>query len=189
MIRRPPRSTRTDTLFPYTTLFRSPWRITLDVEEPGTVGADRVVNAIAAHHLYPGDLIIIDFGTATTYDVIDYSGAYKGGIITPGINLSLDALVLAAAKLPRIAIEAPAGASVIGRTTEDQMHIGVFWGYVAMMEGLVAKLRAEIGRPTRTIATGGLAVLFDEHTDIFDAIAPDLIIQGLALMHERSSNR
>src|SRR3546814_12178709 len=109
MIRRPHRSTLTDTLFPYSTPLRS-----------------------------------------------DYSGAYKGGIITPGINLSLDALVLAAAKLPRIAIEAPAGASVIGRTTEDQMHIGVFWGYVAMMEGLVAKLRAEIGRPTRTIATGGL---------------------------------
>src|SRR3546814_4836872 len=81
------------------------------------------------------------------------------GVQTCAIPISLDALVLAAAKLPRIAIEAPAGASVIGRTTEDQMHIGVFWGYVAMMEGLVAKLRAEIGRPTRTIATGGLAVL------------------------------
>lgn len=164
----------------------APWGVTLDVEEPGSVGADRAVNAIAAHHLYPGDLIVIDFGTATTFDVVDYTGAYKGGIIAPGINLSLDALVLAAAKLPRIAIEAPATTSVIGRTTEDQMHIGVFWGYVAMMEGLVSRLKAEIGRPAKIISTGGLAVLFDEHTSIFDAIAPDLTIQGLALMHERS---
>ncbi len=162
------------------------WGIELDVEQPSSVGADRVVNAIAAHHLYEGDLIIIDFGTATTYDVVDYRGAYKGGIIAPGINLSLDALVAAAAKLPKIAIAPPENRSVIGRTTETQMHIGVFWGYVAMMEGLVARIRAEIGRPAKVISTGGLAVLFDDNSDIFDAIAPDLTIQGLALLHERS---
>lgn len=161
------------------------WGIELDVAEPASVGADRVVNAIAAHHLYDGDLVVIDFGTATTFDVVDYRGAYKGGIIAPGINLSLDALVSAAAKLPRIAIAAPDDRSVIGRTTEAQMQIGVFWGYVAMIEGLVARMRSEIGRPVRVISTGGLAVLFDEHTDIFDAIAPDLTIQGLALMHGR----
>lgn len=162
------------------------WDIILDVEEPGSVGADRVLNAIAAHHQFPGDLIVVDFGTATTFDVVDFSGAYKGGIIAPGINLSLDALVLAAAKLPRIAIEAPAGASVIGLNTEDQMHIGVFWGYVAMMEGLVTRLKSEIGRPVRIIATGGLAVLFDQHTKIFDAVVSDLTLQGLALLHQRS---
>ncbi len=162
------------------------WGIELDVAEPASVGADRVVNAIAAHHLYVGDLIVIDFGTATTFDVVDYRGAYKGGIIAPGINLSLDALVAAAAKLPKIAIAPPQDRSVIGRTTEAQMHIGVFWGYVAMMEGLVARMRAEIGRPTRVISTGGLAVLFNDNSDIFDAIAPDLTVQGLALMHERS---
>lgn len=162
------------------------WGVELDVEEPGSVGADRVVNAIGAHHLYDGDLIIIDFGTATTFDVVDYRGTYKGGIIAPGINLSLDALVSAAAKLPRIAIAPPESRSVIGRTTETQMHIGVFWGYVAMMEGLVARMRSEIGRPTRVVSTGGLAVLFDDNSDIFDAIAPDLTIQGLALLHERS---
>lgn len=161
------------------------WGIALDVDEPASVGADRVVNVIAAHHLYKCDLIVIDFGTATTFDVVDYGGTYKGGIIAPGINLSLDALVSAAAKLPRIAIAAPDDRSVIGRTTEAQMQIGVFWGYVAMIEGLVARMRAEIGRPVRVISTGGLAVLFDEHTDIFDAIAPDLTIQGLALMHGR----
>jgi type III pantothenate kinase len=161
------------------------WGVVLDVTEPASVGADRVVNQIAAAALYPGDLIIIDFGTATTLDVVDFTGAYKGGIIAPGINLSLDALVAAAAKLPRIAIEAPAVDGVIGRTTEDQMHIGIFWGYIAMIEGLVARLRTEIGRPTRVISTGGLATLFDRHTSIFDAIEPDLTIQGLALLYRR----
>jgi type III pantothenate kinase len=162
------------------------WGVELDVAEPRSVGADRVLNAIAAHAAHPGDLIVIDFGTATTFDVVDFSGAYKGGIIAPGINLSLDALV-AAAKLPRIAIEAPAGnLSVIGRTTEDQMHIGIYWGYVAMIEGLVARMKAEIGRPVKVIATGGLATLFDAHSAIFDAIEPDLTIQGLGLLYARS---
>ena len=161
--------------------------IELDVEEPKSVGADRALNAIAAHRLHAGDLIVIDFGTATTFDLVDYTGAYKGGIIAPGINLSLDALVTAAAKLPRIAIQAPDGnLSVIGRTTEEQMHIGIYWGYVAMMEGLVARMKAEVGRPAKVIATGGLAMLFDSHTRIFDAIEPDLTIQGLALLYERS---
>ncbi|MBV9930779.1 MAG: type III pantothenate kinase [Alphaproteobacteria bacterium] len=162
------------------------WGIDLDVAEPRSVGADRVLNAIAAHALHEGDLIVIDFGTATTFDVVDYAGAYKGGIIAPGLNLSLDALVSAAAKLPRIAIEAPAETGVVGRTTEDQMLIGIYWGYVAMIEGLVARLKAEIGRPVTVIATGGLAPLFDEHSAVFDAIEPDLTIQGLALLHGRS---
>jgi len=159
------------------------WPLELDVIEPGSVGADRALNAIAAHEQHPGDLIVIDFGTATTFDVVDYGGAYKGGIIAPGINLSLDALVAAAAKLPRIAIEAPIeNLSVIGRTTESQMQIGVYWGYVALIEGLVQRLKAEIGRPVTVIATGGLAILFDQHTDAFDAIEPDLTIHGLALL-------
>ena len=158
------------------------WPIEMDVPEPESVGADRALNAMGAHARHGGDLIVIDFGTATTFDVVDFSGAYKGGIIAPGINLSLDALVSAAAKLPRIAIAAPADESVVGRTTETQMLIGVYWGYVAMIEGLVARLKAEIGRPVTVIATGGLAVLFDKHTDAFDVIEPDLTIQGLALL-------
>jgi type III pantothenate kinase len=162
------------------------WGVELDVAEPKTVGADRVLNAIAAHAAHEGDLIVIDFGTATTFDVVDYSGAYKGGIIAPGINLSLDALVTAAAKLPRIAIEAPKHRSVIGRTTEDQMHIGIYWGYVTMIEGLVARMKAEIGRPVKVVSTGGLATLFDQHTDVFDAIEPDLTIQGLSLLYRRT---
>lgn len=163
------------------------WPLVLDVDEPHNVGADRALNAIAAHEKYEGDLVVVDFGTATTFDVVDFSGAYKGGIIAPGINLSLDALVGAAAKLPRIAIEAPSGnLSVIGRTTASQMHIGIYWGYVAMIEGLLQRVKAEIGRPSQVIATGGLAALFDKQTTAFDVIEPDLTIQGLALLYRRS---
>jgi len=164
----------------------SGWGIRLDVDEPQNVGADRALNAIAAHARYQGDLVVIDFGTATTFDVVDYDGAYKGGIIAPGINLSLDALVAAAAKLPRIAIEAPADPRVVGRTTNSQMLSGIYWGYVAMIEGLLARVKAEIGRPVTTIATGGLATLFQQHTKVFDAIEPDLTIQGLSLLWQRT---
>jgi type III pantothenate kinase len=162
------------------------WGIAIDVDEPGSLGSDRAVNAIAAHAKHGGDLIVVDFGTATTFDVVDFHGAYKGGIIAPGINLSLDALVSNTAKLPRIAIESPHSDSVIGRNTEDQMLIGVFWGYVAMMEGLIARMRAQIGRPAKVVATGGLAILFDEHTEIFDHVDPDLTLEGLAILAERA---
>lgn len=162
------------------------WGIALDVQEPGSVGADRAVNAIAAHHGHEGDLITISFGTATTFDHIGPNGAYKGGIIAPGLNLSLDALVSAAAKLPRIAIESPANDSVIGRTTESQMLIGIYWGYVSMIEGLLERLKAEIGRPVTVVATGGLATLFQEHSHLFDVIEPDLTLKGLALLHARA---
>ena len=165
------------------------WPIALDVDEPQSVGADRILNAMAAHAKHPGDLIVIDFGTATTFDVVDASGAYKGGIIAPGINLSLDALVSAAAKLPRIAIEAPDDASVIGRTTGKQMLIGIYWGYVAMIEGLAARMKAEVGRPVTVIATGGLATLFTRHSQVFDIIEPDLTIQGLSLLHQQAASK
>jgi type III pantothenate kinase len=159
------------------------WPLQLDVDEPQSVGADRALNAIAAHAKHPGDLIVIDFGTATTFDVVDSSGAYKGGIIAPGINLSLDALVSATAKLPRIAIEAPVQTTVIGRTTESQMIIGIYWGYVAMLEGLTDRIKRELGKPVTVVATGGLADLFDKHTNVFEAIEPDLTIQGLSLLY------
>jgi len=164
------------------------WPIALDVDEPHSVGADRALNVIAAHARHSGDLIVVDFGTATTFDLVDAAGAYKGGIIAPGINLSLDALVSAAAKLPRIAIEAPADRSVIGRTTESQMLIGIYWGYVAMIEGLIARIKVELGRPATVVATGGLASLFDKHTDAFDAIEPDLTIQGLSLLYDMTAS-
>ena len=163
------------------------WGITIDVDEPRSLGADRALNTIAAHEKYEGDLIVIDFGTATTIDAVDFTGAYKGGIIAPGINLSLDALVGNTAKLPRIAIRKPDNDSVIGRNTEDQMLIGVFWGYVALIEGLVSRMKSEIGRPAKVVATGGLALLFDEITDLFDAVDSDLTLTGLAILAERAS--
>ena len=167
----------------------SPPRFEIDVEQPHTLGADRALNCIAAHATVGGDMIVVDFGTATKFEAVDYTGAYKGGIIAPGINLSLDALVGNTAKLPRIAIRAPDTSSVIGRNTEDQMLIGVFWGYVAMMEGLIARMKAEIGRPVTVVATGGLAILFDEKTDIFDRVDADLTIRGLQLLADRTGQR
>ncbi|MEP0190927.1 MAG: type III pantothenate kinase [Erythrobacter sp.] len=163
------------------------WRFEIDVDQPSSLGADRALNILAAHHKYGGDLIVVDFGTATKFEAIDFNGAYKGGSIAPGINLSLDALVGKTAKLPRIAIRAPESTSVIGRNTEDQMLIGVFWGYVAMMEGIVERMRAEIGRPAKIVATGGLAILFDNATDIFDHVDADLTIQGLGILATQAS--
>jgi type III pantothenate kinase len=168
---------------------KADYAIDIDVDQPRSLGADRAVNAIAAHDKHAGDLIVVDFGTATTFDVVDFNGAYKGGIIAPGVNLSLDALVGNTAKLPRIAIQVPKSTSVVGRNTEDQMLIGVFWGYVALMEGLIARMRAEIGRPAKVIATGGLAVLFHEATTIFDAVDADLTIDGLAILAERAASK
>ncbi|MEL7447123.1 MAG: type III pantothenate kinase [Pseudomonadota bacterium] len=166
---------------------KAAWRFEIDVDQPSSLGADRALNILAAHDKYGGDLIVIDFGTATKFEAIDFNGAYKGGSIAPGINLSLDALVGKTAKLPRIAIRSPESTSVIGRNTEDQMLIGVFWGYVAMMEGIVERMKSEIGRPAKVVATGGLAILFDEATDIFDHVDADLTIQGLAILAEQAA--
>lgn len=163
------------------------WCFPIDIDDPRTLGADRALNALAAHAKYQGDLIVIDFGTATTLDVVDFSGAYKGGVIAPGPNLSLEALVNNTAKLPRIAIEQPRSASVIGRNTEDAMLSGLFWGYVSMLEGLLARIRSEIGRPVKVIATGGLAVLFDGQESLFDAVDVDLTLDGLALLASEAS--
>jgi type III pantothenate kinase len=160
--------------------------ITINLPNPREVGADRLVNAVAAHHYYPGDSIIVDFGTATTFDVVDAQGVYQGGIITPGINLSIDALFMAAAKLPRISIEPPAeGLGVIGKSTIHAMQSGIFWGYVGMIEGLTARIRAQLARPCQVIGTGGLGVLFHKHTSTLDVMDVDLTIKGLALIHAR----
>lgn len=166
---------------------KASWPFVADVDQPTSLGADRALNILAAHHKYGGDLIVIDFGTATKFEAIDFNGTYKGGSIAPGINLSLDALVGKTAKLPRIAIATPASTSVIGRNTEDQMLIGVFWGYVAMMEGIVERMKAEIGRPAKVVATGGLAILFDDATQIFDVVDTDLTIEGLAILATKAA--
>lgn len=163
------------------------WGFELDIEQPSSLGADRALNTLAAHAKYDGDLVVVDFGTATTFDAVDFTGAYKGGIIAPGINLSLDALVGNTAKLPRIAIDRPDSDSVIGRNTEDQMLIGVFWGYVGLIEGLISRMKHEIGRPAKVVATGGLAILFDENTALFDVVDTDLTLEGLAILAERAA--
>jgi type III pantothenate kinase len=164
--------------------------LTINMPNPAEVGADRLVNAIAAHHAYGGNLIIVDFGTATTFDVVNGHGDYEGGVIAPGINLSMDALYAAAAKLPRIAVEPPqANGHVIGKSTVQAMQSGVFWGYVGLIEGLAARIRAEIKAEAKVIGTGGLAVLFDTHTNIFHAVDGDLTVNGLALIHARNQKK
>jgi type III pantothenate kinase len=156
-------------------------------DNPREVGADRVVNALAAHTTYTGALIIIDFGTATTFDVVDKSGAYCGGCIAPGINLSMEALHLGTALLPRLPVEHPGNAPVIGSNTIAGMRSGVFWGYVGLIEGLVTRIKAERNEPMTVIATGGLAPLFAKTTPVIQHIDPDLTLRGLLLVHKRNS--
>jgi type III pantothenate kinase len=160
----------------------------INLPNPAEVGADRIVNAVAAHAEWPGSLVIVDFGTATTFDVVSADGAYDGGVIAPGINLSMDALYRAAARLPRIAVEPPPeGLGVIGKGTVHAMQSGVFWGYVGLIEGLVARIAAELPTAPTVIGTGGLASLFGRHTDTISHVDPDLTIKGLLSIHARNS--
>lgn len=154
------------------------------LDRPEEVGADRVVNAIGGKDKFGAPLIIVDLGTATTFDVVDEKGNYCGGAIAPGINLSLKALEMAAAKLPHVEIRRTQ--QVIGRSTIPAMQSGLFWGYVGLIEGLVARIRAEFGRPMRVIATGGLAPLFAGATSVIEAQDPNLTLWGLRLIHERN---
>lgn len=154
--------------------------------KPSEAGADRLVNAIGAHLKYPGDLIVIDSGTATTFDVIAADGAFEGGVIAPGVNLSLQALHEAAAMLPRIAIQKPE--RVIGKDTVSNMQAGVFWGYISLIEGLVARIKGEWGRPMTVIGTGGVASLFEGATDSIDHFDPDLTIRGLLEIWRRNTH-
>ncbi len=147
------------------------------LDTPDEVGADRLVNAVSAHERYPGDLILLDFGTATTFDVVNAAGDYVGGVIAPGINLSLEALHKAAAKLPRIGVKRPP--HVIGKSTVPAMQSGVYWGYIGLIEGLVSRMTAEIGRKPTVIATGGLAPLFADATPAIDHLDPHLTVRGL----------
>lgn len=156
------------------------------IDKPSEAGADRLVNAVGAHLTYPGDLIVIDSGTATTFDVVAADGAFEGGIIAPGVNLSLQALHEAAAMLPRIAIQKPA--RVIGKDTVSNMQSGVFWGYIALIEGLVARIKAEWGRPMTVIGTGGVVSLFEGATDSIDHFDPDLTLRGLLEIHRRNTH-
>jgi len=160
------------------------WGFEIKMDHPEEVGADRLLNALAAHTRYHGPLVVIDFGTATTFDVVAEDGAYIGGVIAPGINLSIEALHRAAARLPRIGIGRPQ--AVIGRGTVSAMQSGIYWGYVGMIEGLVARIAGEFGGPLKVIGTGGLAPLLAEGTTVIDRIDPDLTLDGLRLLAERN---
>lgn len=161
--------------------------IPVRIDKPSEAGADRLVNAIGAHVVYPGDLIVIDSGTATTFDIVAADGGFEGGVIAPGINLSMEALHAAAAKLPRVAIQKPQ--RVVGKDTVGAMQAGVFWGYIALIEGLIARIKAEWEKPMTVIATGGVASLFHGATLAIDHFDPDLTIRGLLEIQRRNTRQ
>lgn len=153
------------------------------IDKPNELGVDRIVNSVATKHLYGGNVITVDFGTATTFDITDKNGAYIGGVIAPGVNLSIEALHRAAAKLPMISVERPP--SVIAKNTVQAMQSGIFWGYISLIEGIIDRIKAEMGAEKMTIiATGGLAPLFVKATDRFDKVNSDLNMYGLYKIFE-----
>jgi type III pantothenate kinase len=161
--------------------------IEVRITKPSEAGADRLVNAIGASIAYSGDLLIIDSGTATTFDVVSNPGGFEGGVIAPGINLSMQALHEAAAQLPRVAIRRPTGNRVVGVDTVGAMQSGVYWGYIAMIEGLVTRIKGEWGKPLTVIGTGGVASLFEGSTDAIDIFDHDLTIRGLLEIWRRNT--
>ncbi|MCH2248331.1 MAG: type III pantothenate kinase [Cognatishimia sp.] len=152
------------------------------VDEGTLVGPDRLVNAAGAYDRHGGDLIVVDFGTATTFDVVAADGAYIGGVISPGVNLSLEALHQAAAALPHIDIAKPQ--KVIGTNTVACMQSGVFWGYVGLVREVCDRIKAERDRPMKVISTGGLAPLFQQSHALFDAFEDDLTMHGLTVIYD-----
>lgn len=157
------------------------------VDNPAEVGADRLVNTVAAFRTYGPDLIVVDFGTATTFDVVAEDGAYIGGVIAPGVNLSLEALKAAAAHLPHIDVSMPH--AVIGTNTVHCMQSGIFWGYVGLIEGIAARISAERDRPMTVIATGGLAPLIARGSRMIEHVDPDLTMRGLVMIRDYNTPR
>lgn len=159
-------------------------RIDVNLLNPEQLGADRLMNAAAINAFYEAPAIVIDFGTATNFDVIDVDGAHCGGILAPGVNLSMDALHRAAAKLPKVSIKNPG--AVIGTDTVSAMQSGLYWGYISMIEGLVARIGNELGEEPFVLATGGLAPIFAGGTDVIQHVDPDLTLKGLVhIYHTR----
>ncbi len=154
------------------------------VDRPETIGADRLCNSVAAHDRYKGAVIVVDFGTATNFDIVSEDGAFSGSVIAPGANLSIEALHQAAALLPRVAIHRIQ--KVIGRDTVSSMQSGVYWGYVGLIGGLIERIKGEYGAPMTVVATGGLAHLFHPDIAAIDHVDPDLTMRGLMLIHARN---
>ena len=153
-------------------------------DNPREVGADRIVNAVAAYEKYGGPVIIVDFGTATTFCAVDAKGVYLGGSICPGIGISTEALVQRTAKLPRIELKRTD--SVICRNTIESMQAGVFYGFVGQVEGIVSRMRRELDMSARVVATGGLAVVIAPATKTIDVVEPMLTLEGLRIIYERN---
>lgn len=158
--------------------------VPIRIRRPEQAGADRLVAAIGAHSLYEGPLLVIDSGTATTFDIVGPDGGFEGGIIAPGINLSLRALHDAAAQLPRIAIQMPE--QVVGQDTVSAMQSGIFWGYVDLIDGLARRVVAEYGAPMKVVATGGVASLFEGASEMIDYYEPSLMEVGLLEVYRRN---
>jgi type III pantothenate kinase len=156
-------------------------------DNPREVGADRIVNAVAAWARHEGPCVVVDFGTATTFDVISERGAYLGGVIAPGIGISADALFSRAAKLPRVEVVRPP--RVVGRTTVQSIQAGLVFGYVSLVEGIVQRIGDELGARPRVLATGGLAPLLAKETDVIDEVATELTLEGLRIIHARNRDQ
>ncbi len=154
----------------------------IDLDNPAEIGADRIVNAVAAYHRYKTDLIIVDFGTATTFDYVTSDGEYRGGLIIPGMGISLEALFQKASKLPRVEIIKPK--RVIGKSTIESMQSGIYHGYIGMIDSVVRKMEKEIGRKAKVIATGGLSVLIAEGSETIEETDEFLTLDGLRLIYE-----
>jgi type III pantothenate kinase len=159
--------------------------IELRIDNPAEAGADRLVNCVGGYVAHGGPLVIVDSGTATNFDVVGADGAFEGGVIAPGINLSMEALHAAAARLPRVAIQKPK--RVIGVDTVGNMQSGVYWGYIGLIEGLVDRIREEYGKPLTVVATGGIASLFDGATDRIDVVDRDVTLRGLLEIWRRNA--
>src|SRR5438045_843730 len=154
-------------------------------ENPADVGADRIVNGVAAFEKFGGPCVVVDFGTATTFDVISAKGEYQGGVITPGIGISAEALFQRTARLQRVDIRKPA--QVIGTTTVGSMQSGLFYGYLGLVDGILERLIAELGTGTKIVATGGLAGLFGSSSKYISAVDDLLTLEGLRLVYERNT--
>jgi type III pantothenate kinase len=161
--------------------------IAIHVDNPQEVGADRIVNCVAAYEAYGGPTVIVDFGTATTFDVVTANAEYIGGVIAPGLTISAEALFARAARLPRIDIRRPP--TVVGSNTVVNMQSGIYFGYLGLVDGLLARIKREIPDIKRIIATGGLASLFEKDSEYIDEIDSDLTLKGLKLIHSRNQRK
>ncbi len=158
----------------------------IQYDNPKEVGADRIVNAVAAYERWHCGMIVVDFGTATTFDVISATGEYQGGAIAPGIGISAEALFARASKLPRVEFIRPA--QVVAKNTVNSMQSGIFYGYVGLVEGIVARICEEVGLPLKVVATGGLAASISEASGVIDCVEPFLTLEGLRILYQRNSD-